>query len=104
MALAAAQADLARLTERLPDAIPEAYSRRFLHDTGFTTQLVPLRDDILGGHARVLWTLFGSVALLLVIAGTNVANLFLAHGEARWRETSVRAALGPGGRACCANS
>jgi putative ABC transport system permease protein len=94
--LAAAQEDLARLTERLPEALPEAYSRRFLHDTGFATQLVPLRDDVLGGHARVLWTLFGSVVLLLVIAGSNVANLFLAHGEARRHETSVRRVLGAG--------
>lgn len=96
VSLAAAQTEMAKLTGELPDAVPAAYSRRFLHDTGFTTQLLPLRDDVLGGHAKVLWTLFGSVALLLVIAGTNVANLFLAHGEARYRETSVRAALGAG--------
>ena len=45
---------------------------------------------------RPLWILTGIAALLLLIAGSNVANLFLARIAAREDEMSLRLSLGAG--------
>lgn len=57
--------------------------------------LLPLRDWLVGGNPRqTLWLLLGAVAVLLLTACVNVANLMLAHGMARRQEMLVRLALG----------
>ena len=45
---------------------------------------------------RPLWILTGIAALMLLIAGSNVANLFLARAAARKDEMSLRLSLGAG--------
>jgi predicted permease len=59
-----------------------------------TPRLAPLQDSVVGNVGGVLWVLMGALALLLLIACANVANLLLVRTEARQRELAIRAALG----------
>ena len=61
-----------------------------LHVRSAATGPSPLRTRF----QRPLWILTGIAALMLLIAGSNVANLFLARAAAREDEMSLRLSLG----------
>jgi predicted permease len=89
-----AEEELEALTAELPEAFPRAYGQSFFDRYGFRTQALPLKENVLGDLARNLWILFGGVALVLLVACTNVANLFVVRMDGRRQELAIRAALG----------
>ena len=92
--VASAQAEVAQMTKRFPALFPTAYDDNFMKSSGFTTAVVSLRSHIIGDLGTRMWILFGAVALVLLIACGNVANLFLVRAEGRKREIAIRSALG----------
>ncbi len=82
-----ARADLSAVQARLAQQFPDP-------DRKIGVELRPLKQDLVGGIGRALWLLFGAVSVLLLIACTNIAALFLARGAARRPEIALRLSLG----------
>ena len=57
-------------------------------------QVITVIDWVVREFRGVLYTLFGAVSLLLMIACCNVANMLLARATTREREISIRVAIG----------
>ncbi len=85
-----AASELATLNQQLATGATTDYLRRL------NIVVRPFTEEVIGDVRGTMIALFAAVALVLLIASANVANLLLMRGENRRGEIALRAALGAG--------
>jgi predicted permease len=85
-----AKAEMKAVAERIARKYPEYYKQ----GAGPEVAIVPLHEQIVGDTRPALLVLLGGVGFMLLIACTNVANLFLSRAAARKKEIATRTAFG----------
>jgi predicted permease len=88
VAIREAQADINVIASRIQE--------KDKRDRSFGMHVTALQEEVVGDVRRALLVLLGSVALVLLTACANVANLLLARGAAREKEIAVRTTMGAG--------
>ena len=82
-----ANAEAVNIAGRLAQAYPN-------ENTGRGAKVEFFRELLVRDLRPMLWLLFAAVAVILLIACANLANLLLARSLARQKEVAVRAAMG----------
>ncbi|HVG18500.1 MAG TPA: ABC transporter permease, partial [Blastocatellia bacterium] len=83
-----AQAEMTTITQHLQQQYPDTNARKV------GVKFVQLHDEIVGNFKTVLFVLLGAVGFVLLIACANIANLLLVRTASRYKEISIRIALG----------
>jgi putative ABC transport system permease protein len=83
-----AETDLNAIAARLQQLYPVANASKK------GTKLVPLREELVGNFRLAFLVLSAAVGLVLLIACANLANLVLARASTRYREMTIRLAIG----------
>jgi predicted permease len=96
--MAQASADVARMLPIVSRSFPppEGFSTQLFENAHIGPNLRSLKQEVIGDVGNVLWVLMGSIAMVLLIACANVANLLLVRVEGRRQELAIRTAMGAG--------
>ncbi len=92
--LADAQAQIERGTFLLADRYPEVFQREVIESGLVKAQVTPLQQELVGDTGGIIWLVYGAALLILCLACTNSANLFLARRERMAHVEAIHAAFG----------
>jgi predicted permease len=88
-----AQSQVDAVNQAFLESVPPQL-KNALENAGYHTTVEPLEEVLVRGYSRTLYLLWGAATVVLLIGGSNVANLTLARERLRYREMATRVAIG----------